>query len=98
MLFSAIAATCDRALVATVAALLWSFDFAKYHAQRPMRQTRATPAQSIAFVGRVLFVRIGADKSCRRLATSNADWGRLAGSFCKQAATTSSQIAGTDVG
>jgi hypothetical protein len=44
------------------------------------------------------FAGIGTEGSCSRRATSIADCGRLAVSFCKHAATTSSQIAGTDAG
>src|ERR1700756_2259691 len=99
MLLSLMAAACPSAVGAT---LPCSLDFAKCHVARPIRQTRtATPAQRIAFDGTAFnttLAGIGTEGSCNRWATSIADCGRLAGSFCKQAATTCSQIGGTDAG
>src|SRR5439155_21928425 len=71
MLFSVIGAACVRAFGAAVAtALARTFDFAKYHVPRPIRQIRtAAPAQRIAFHVTALLTilaGVGLAESCSR--------------------------------
>src|SRR5216684_5555581 len=104
MLFSGIAAACDWGdFVTTATGLVCRFSIPKYHPASAKNIRTATPAPSTTFLlellaGTVVIALVCAGASCSRFATSAVDCGRRLGSLAKHAATTSSQIAGTEAG
>src|SRR5258708_33429332 len=104
MLFSGIAAACDwGGFVTTATGLVCRFSIPKYHPASARNIRAATPAPSSTFLlellaGTVVSALVCAGASCSRCATSAADCGRRDGSFARHAATTSSQVTGTDAG
>src|SRR3954470_9433045 len=103
MLFSETAGESDtRVLETDGVAWMRGFDFVRYQLTVAIRQVAARAAIiGIGLNNRLrgaCMVEVCGTEPCNRLATSDADCGRFAGSFARHAAIVSCQMGETDAG